>query len=329
MALDLVVPIPPGFGLLRPDDLTAVKAAVLYGDTVTVVMHLSTHMATGLLAGAPDQERAAFLRRCVDRTVIERAGYPVSDSDNAELTNALKCTMADYLQMHRDPMRLDLVFEDDVFADVSLPGGEPALIVRINPGVELFTDRLKDLVLTDPAPTLMLPASQSQVSARSTTRVKDLNADMALRLLSRLPGFRDVSLEEVIDIRSQLGEPLTRFRSAVVDLSSDDLASSNDFDVAWMSNVAPALQDIDDLVHENHYLRRLVEQLMSPTQGAVTVAGVVIGVAALRGTPEFLMAGLTAMMPPLRAAWEKRLGSENLSKQRFFFLYEISKRIQG
>jgi hypothetical protein len=330
MGLELVVPIPPGYGLLRPEDLTAVKAATLYGDCVRVLMHLSTHMATGLLVGAPEKERAAFLRRCVSESVIERAGYPPSDGDDSTLTLALARIAADYQALHArtGPVQLDLVVENDVFTDAILDDGEPALVVKLDPGIEEFTKRLSQLMLSEHGRALVLTVpSLLRTNLGLPAPIRERSGEVALSLLSRLPGFAGASLADIVDIRSELGVPLTRFRAAVVQLSTDDIGSAEDVGVLWTATVAPALQDIDDLIHDNRYLRRLFEQLLNPTQGAITVAGVVAGVAALRGVPQLLMGGLTTLMPPVRAAWQRHLGEENLRKQRFFFLHEVKKRL--
>jgi len=272
VTLTLAVGIPPGFGLLRRADLEVIRAAALYGDRVTVVMHIATHMVTGLIVGAPEGEREAFLRRCTAPAVIHKAGYPL---DPAALTLDLAAMARDYSVLHKPGLvGLDLVLEDDVFQQVTLEEDEPALIVRIDPGPRLWVERLSELVQAEPGVHVVLPVGGPVADELAGGRRPDSAAKggslLGLGLLGRLPGFSGASLEEILDIRAELEPSLVRFRAAVVEVARAASESAPDVESVFMTHVEPAIAELGEATSQNRYLRRLAERLVSPTDGLVS-----------------------------------------------------------
>jgi hypothetical protein len=70
-------------------------------------------------------------------------------------------------------------------------------------------------------------------------------------------------MDEIIDIRRELEQPLLRFRREVVRISASmaEHALAADFaahiDLEWHGTVRPALAEIDDAVSSNTYLTSL------------------------------------------------------------------------
>jgi hypothetical protein len=325
MGLMLAVGVPPGFGLLRRSDLAAIKSAVLYGDTAIVVMHLSTHMTTGLLIGVPTDERAAFLLRSTSDSVVEKAGYPIDAARRYALTKGLAAMVDDFqVMVQSKQVRLELIVEEDVYSSIYLRDGEPALLVRINPGMEQYAARLAELLVQNPHLNLIL--STSDLSDRPLPRSRSTamnHTHLGIELLSRLPGFESAPLSEIIDIREELSGSLVRFRAAMVELAEHSEDEVGAIESMWLAVVEPALLELDEAVGQNRYLRRLTERLLTPADGLSSLAGVTVGISTLHGVPESLAAGASVALPALRAGWDRRMSRERMKQHRLLFLYDL------
>lgn len=279
-------------------------------------------MATGLLVGAPKDERAAFLLRCTSEKVVQKAGYPGSAQLDL-LTARLDATTRDWTTLHQSgAIGLDLVMEEGTYQSITLEDNEPALLVRIDPGMERFGERLGQL-MSDGTAHLAMPADSTAFGQQATS--KRTHAGIGLELLSRLPRFEEVSLEETLDIRDELAGPLTRFRAAVVELAEGDESGAS-IETIWLSMVAPALQELDESVEQNGYLRRLTERLLGSGDGMMSMASIAIGISALHGIPEMLAASLGLALPALRAGWDRHVSAQDISKHRLYFMHEVKRR---
>jgi hypothetical protein len=337
----VVVPVPPGFGLLRQEDVDLIKAGVLYGDKVTVVMHLSTHMVTGLLVGAPTRERAGFLRRCLKPQYIARAGFPINDGppgSQQELGTRLERMVQDFQELGGSgAIELELVMDDSVYEMATFEHGEPALLVRIDPGVELYAQKTAALLTASPFsyPIFSTSAAANTLGSRATTqssRSRTSQASIASAMLQRLPTFSSASLSEIIYIRRDLQAPLQRYRSAIAELATahipeTDEAIEEQAEQIWVQSVAPTLLEIHELVRQNSYLRRLADHLIARPDGLIGLAGIAASLATLNSTPQFLTAGLSILLPSMRAAWSKYLNKESLSQRRLYLLHEVDRKL--
>jgi hypothetical protein len=155
----------------------------------------------------------------------------------------------------------------------------------------------------------------------------------AAQFMGYLPAFESASIEEVLDVREELRVPLVRFRAAMVALGKtiETAAYEADFvdrvDELYREEIAPALQEIDERVHENAYLRRLVGELI-PELKSIVGGALVVGTVAAADLPT-LIAGAAAT-PAARsaiaagiAAEEKRRKEANMiSQHTLYFLYQ-------
>jgi len=82
-------------------------------------------------------------------------------------------------------------------------------------------------------------------------------------LMGRLPTFPATTVDEVIDIRTELAPALTQFRSAMVTIAKtfSSAAWESDFEDevhdAWVETVLPAVERIETSVRDNHSLLSL------------------------------------------------------------------------
>lgn len=124
-------------------------------------------------------------------------------------------------------------------------------------------------------------------------RGRGRQAGAATGFLGRLPTFPLASIDEVIDIRAELDRPLVRFRAEMARLTSGfevdafDPAFDEAAESAWMSEVRPALLELDELVEEKRLLQQFGQAV--PASGAIGAAG-------------GLVAGLVSHTPLVAAA---------------------------
>lgn len=87
-------------------------------------------------------------------------------------------------------------------------------------------------------------------------------AALGAGFVARLPAFPEAPMDELIDLRGELDGPLTRYRGAIAKFSVGVprmLGRDLQFEVGhlWEQEVAPALEEIDDLLHQHTYVREL------------------------------------------------------------------------
>lgn len=113
--------------------------------------------------------------------------------------------------------------------------------------------------------------------AARTTGHRAAEAGAATGFLERLPTFPNATMDEVLDVRDSLNEPLVTFRAEVVRLSEAmaghalDGSLAVDVEREWRATVQPALTAIDDAVRSDRYLAELRNQATAPRRLNQTV----------------------------------------------------------
>jgi len=153
----------------------------------------------------------------------------------------------------------------------------------------------------------------------------------AAQLMEKLPSFPSASMHELLDIREELRQPLTKFRAAVAEMERtlQPAAYEPDFSAEvedlYLEKVAPALQEIAGLVRRNSYLRELMRVGVGDAKSLLT-AVLTVGVAALAGVPDLVAAALAAGVPSgaasLRAALATGAAKRDIEAHHLFFLYK-------
>jgi hypothetical protein len=167
-----------------------------------------------------------------------------------------------------------------------------------------------------------------EVGAVTTRRGKQVSA--ASRLIETLPSFPAASIGEILDIRQELAAPLTNFRAAVAEMERLIQSAAYDADFAaevedlYMEKVAPALQEIAELVRDNSYLRQLMRAGVGDAKSILT--GVLtMGVTAVAGVPYLAAAALATGIPAAAAALRGVLATKSAAREieghHLFFLY--------
>ncbi len=150
---------------------------------------------------------------------------------------------------------------------------------------------------------------------------------MAASLLNPLPTFSRASIDEVLDIRSELSVPLKAFRGELRSLARDMPQDDNDVDAflrgVWVDRIQPALDEIDELSEENSYLKQLSDKAMDPTTMLPAVATFALGIAGLSGLAEMITAATSAAAVPLNAVRARRKEQRAIEHKRFYFLWKV------
>lgn len=121
------------------------------------------------------------------------------------------------------------------------------------------------------------------IPVSETSRARGRHGELASDLLRRLPLFEDASVSEVLDIRRALEAPLGKFRAEVSKYSDGMRAQGWDAEFAaaaedvFVREVAPAVQEIEEMVEHDRDLRTLRDRLSRPLNLAL---GPALGVAA-------------------------------------------------
>lgn len=164
-------------------------------------------------------------------------------------------------------------------------------------------------------------------------------AALGAGFVARLPAFPAAKMDELLDLRADLGKPLTRFRGAMTRFSKDmpavlgpDLAA--EVEGVWRGTVAPALLELEETLVDHGLVRELARRLgvkdfqnfAGWTCGTyLTVTNETSIHAAVAGAVSTVVgAGATAVMEAWRAKGE---GQKAAKASEFFYLYEANKRM--
>lgn len=168
------------------------------------------------------------------------------------------------------------------------------------------------------------------------------HAGLAGHLVGTLEAFPGAAMDEVIDVRRELEEPLVRFRSAVTSMTRDlavtplDAAFPRHADDLYRERVAPALLALEENTREARLREQLVRQV---TEGAgLTGVKAAFGMAfaAYALLPDIGIAAAAGAMPAAGAALDiataVRRRRHDLAGERrtnkSLFLFEAGHRLR-
>lgn len=164
-----------------------------------------------------------------------------------------------------------------------------------------------------------------EVRPRGKRRAR--HAGMAAGLLDHLPAFPAARMNEILDIRTELGPPLRRFRQAVVRLSREAALEAYDSDFAlhvedvWIEEVEPALEEIREAVKRRPSLAELARAALGNASFGVVVSD-------LAELPTIV--GMTAGLGVGAAAdvlVARRRSKREVQRADFYFLYDLGERL--
>lgn len=169
---------------------------------------------------------------------------------------------------------------------------------------------------------------------RSIERCKQIQ--LAVDLFKRLPMFELATVNEIIDIKKELGPYLIRYRSCLAKFSKDIHSASwdedfnHDVEDTLRTQIEPIILDIEEAVQSNKYLIELMNKIATQK---ICVSGSVLGlaIANLESLPGIYGAalGVTAagVMTAVPAYREWKRKQRDIEKNSLFFYYEAKERL--
>ncbi|MFL5798477.1 MAG: hypothetical protein ACJ77A_11170 [Actinomycetota bacterium] len=175
--------------------------------------------------------------------------------------------------------------------------------------------------------------SRLNPSAVASRRSSEIHT--AADFMSFLPYFTELPMDEVLDLRDRLANPLARFRSEMVSMAREFQTRSFDqgFAVevqdAWRQRVEPALADIREGLAEHGFLQEVKSVALGDLKALLVEAGGVIGIAhgnviSLSGLMTATMAsGVPAAHMAGSAIKEMQTARREIRKSAFYFLHRV------
>jgi len=382
----MVIAANPGTGISVVPELDLVKAALLYGDKVTLISPVTTMLLQmeGLQRFSPSQQlelgrrvapilmapeevpafvqgigeveeflrstarggstaaqlfRAALLQKLAPvRRILSEAVRELGDQ--AGIDQLALARAKGLLEIENaDPGGTIDLFLSCVRSAKLAESGEQSPDPYIGRIVETFVDKLSRhlasgreyLIFDEPIANLTEAAIMAGLfSPAKGPAGRSAQAMTASALMGRLPTFPNATVDEVIDIRTELAPSLTQFRSAMVTIAKTFTSApwESDFEDevhdAWVGTVLPALEVVDSSVQNNKSLLSLAAGMA----GAANTAwpGLLIIAAGLGGHAGGveMFGGMTsAAVPLLQTLRNRRDTSTAIRMQPFYFLYKM------
>lgn len=124
------------------------------------------------------------------------------------------------------------------------------------------------------------------IDMSKTKKYKTIHAGVADKLLTKLPSFEFTTVDEILDIRKELENPLIRFRSKTLEFaeSIQNLPWNEDFEdecyILYDKEIAPALLEIEELIHDNNFIKNLGRKILTDQKVWTSLGGLVLNIAA-------------------------------------------------
>ena len=175
------------------------------------------------------------------------------------------------------------------------------------------------------------------IGASETGRAMSRHGGLTSDLMRRLPLFDEASVGEVLDIRRELEGPLARFRGTVSEFAGGMRAQGWDADFAadaeevFVRDVAPAVQELEDMVRDNRFLFELLPRMSRPQDWGVGagLGMIAYNLASLPEITSLVVAGSVGFAGAARNTWiEHRDARREIEGHRLFFYREAGRRIE-
>ncbi len=193
----------------------------------------------------------------------------------------------------------------------------------------LFDDETGNLV--------RVGVSEGSIAVTDVDTARGRNVALATYLFHRLPLFDRASVGEIIQIRSELANPLIRFRSAMFRFSEAmktaawDENFAKEAETVFYREVEPAVLEIEETINANKYLlelgRKLLDKPVLPASGSVLAFAVsqlssfsALASIALAGTAYVTTAAFDAVL-------EQKETQEAAERNFLFFYYKTGEKL--
>ncbi|MBK8901585.1 MAG: hypothetical protein IPM53_10415 [Anaerolineaceae bacterium] len=183
-----------------------------------------------------------------------------------------------------------------------------------------------------------LGVKEGKIKVSDTGIRQGKHSTLAAQLFERLPLFEQASLDEILDIRSELEKYLTRYRRAVINFSSEIRSAywDDDFPIEaeelFIREVAPAIQDLEETIEENKILTAFLKKhsdspLILPTNAA-------LGLIMSQNLPGEIIRGLGLGIAASSVAFvygvydEWKSGKKVVEQNNLYFYYQAAQKVE-
>ena len=165
-------------------------------------------------------------------------------------------------------------------------------------------------------------------------------AALGAGLIGRLPAFPNAPMDELLDLRKDLGDPLIRYRGAVVTYSKQlptVLGRDLDFEVGqlWEETVAPSISEIEQRLADHALIREMARAADArDLTRFLWTSTASVGLAEFTDVQAFLLGavaaashvGIDATISALRNRGE---GLRNVRDHELYYLVDINRRLEN
>lgn len=176
-------------------------------------------------------------------------------------------------------------------------------------------------------------ASPSSAATQNATE-----AVIGAGLISRLPTFTEIPMDELLDLRTDLATPLHRYRSVVAGLRSTDLDPYShdreaEIDALWRKSVEPELDAIREGLAQHTLIKDLARSLGTDLREILTGAPLRAGLTAvlanaleMNETVSLAAAGTIGLAPTVIQGVRSRGTQRAALQQRdLYYLYRLQR----
>lgn len=194
----------------------------------------------------------------------------------------------------------------------------------------LFDELVSDLVRTH--------INENLISVSDSLVARAKHVGLAAKIIERLPLFEFATIDEILDIRSELEKPLMRFRAGILKFSSHVKSASWDKDFIldveniMIKEVEPAILDIEESIIQNQYLSMLIRRMTTKPGAGITGGILGFGISSLTQFSELFvpvmgfLSGTAFTAYDVYKEWQNN--KINLEKNCMFFFYKAGKLLE-
>lgn len=187
----------------------------------------------------------------------------------------------------------------------------------------LFDDGISDIVRCG--------SKEGIFNFRKSTSEKTKHMGFVSDIMHRLPCFEYATIDEILDIRKELENPLRRFRSAIIKSSEEiryevwDQDFTYDADKLFRKEIEPSIVEIEELVQSNKYLKKLTSNILSNPLEILKSSGLGLLVGKLSDLPNISAEAMSIGAGVANTAFRtwKEYGDQNkkIEQNQMYFYY--------
>ena len=194
---------------------------------------------------------------------------------------------------------------------------------------------------------LMKAALESNIiNVSPIDKRKIMHAGLADNYIQRLPSFSEASVDELVDIKAELFQPLTRFRSKMLNYSNSlqsmpwDDNFEQECDLLYDKEIAPALLEIEECTKDASFVKNLGKRFFTDEGFLKSTGGLVLGVAAGGAISSFndalsteqgmIAAGGAFVASKIASAFiEYKEQKKAIERKELYFYYKAGKKLES